>query len=102
MKINFNQPFYLFNGEMAKESDGNPQMIKDLLSKILFNFDWSEKKTDKEKFMTSSYNLSQRLFKSDGNLDITVEEASIIKEVALNSIASSGGYVQIVKLIEGE
>lgn len=102
MKINFNQPFIGYNGKTAIVN-GEPQKVKDLLSQILFSGDFLQGKTEnKGKCMLMSYDLSQRIYKTEAEIDITVEEATLIKEAAEHSIASAGGYAQVVNLIEGE
>lgn len=98
MKINFNKPFLMFNGTIAKEN-GKPQYMKDIIAQLLFNSTWENKKEDREKTMMVSYALSQRIYNSDGEIELTVEEAALIKEVAA-LIGNGGGYAQVINLIE--
>ena len=100
MKINFNQPFIGYDGNPTS-INGKTQLIKDLLAQVLFSGSWIGEKDNKVELMLVSYDLSQRIYKSTGEVDITVEEAALIKEAAGKSIASAGGYAQVVHLIEG-
>lgn len=99
MKINFNKPFLMFDGAIAKEN-GKPQYMKDIIAQILFSGEWIGKKENRSKMLLMAYDLSQRIIKSTGEIEITVEEAALIKEGAEALITSAGGYAQIVNLIE--
>ena len=46
-----------------------------------------------------AYSLSLKIYQSTGNIEISAEEALMIKEAAL--VLNPGGYAQIVKLIDG-
>lgn len=99
MKVNFNYPFLSYNGKEVIQ-DGKPQLVKEVIAQILFSGEWIEKKENRGKFLLMAYDLSQRIIKSTGEIEITVEEASLIKEGAEALVTSAGGYAQIVNLIE--
>lgn len=44
MKVNFNQPFKNYKGEVIIEDNGAPQLIKNVVSALLFSGKWLEKK----------------------------------------------------------
>ncbi|WP_368107820.1 hypothetical protein [Bacteroides stercoris] len=101
MKINFNQPFKNYKGEVIIEDNGAPQLIKNVVSALLFSGKWLERKANakpEEKVM--AYDLSIRVYKSMEELEINIEEAAMIKE-AVTSL-NPGGYVQVINLIEGK
>lgn len=92
MKINFNQPFKNYNGNVILK-DGQPQTMADVIAKSLFyaeNLDAARK--------TTAYTLSQKIFQATGDVELTIEELSLIKETVAD--LNPGGYAQIVNLIE--
>jgi len=100
MKVNFNKSFKDYKGEEIVK-DGKKQMINDLLAQCLFTGEGIERtgnaeKDNKNKF--DAYKLCQRLITVQGAIEISSEEAVIIKQVAAN--LNAGGYAQIVELIE--
>jgi hypothetical protein len=96
MKVNFNVPFKNFKGE-AIVKDGKEQLIKDVLAPVMFEGNWISSVDPEEKL--KSYELSLRIYAADADIDITAEEASLIKRGA--QILNAAGYAQIHKLIEG-
>ncbi|KAA6347961.1 hypothetical protein EZS27_004584 [termite gut metagenome] len=95
MKVNFNVPFKNVKGE-AIVKDGKEQLMKDVLAPVLFDGNWISSASPEEKLM--SYDLSTRIYAAEGEMEITTEEASLIKRGA--QILNAAGYSQIYKLIE--
>lgn len=115
MKVNFNKAFKNYRGEDATEDveavskDGKKtiekkkQMVNDMLAAILYSGHGLVRLGDAEKDNRrkyEAYKLSLRVCSAKGAIDITPEEAIIIKEVAVS--LSAGGYGQIVDLIDGK
>lgn len=115
MKVNFNKAFRAYNGEDATEDkevigkDGKKsvvkekQMISEMVAMLLYGGQGLVRsgdtdKDNKNKF--AAYKLSQRVILSKGAIEITPEEAVLIKQVA--SHLTAGGYGQIVELIDGK
>ncbi|KAA6322590.1 hypothetical protein EZS27_027880 [termite gut metagenome] len=96
MKVNFNKAFTNYKGE-AILKDGKEQLIRDVIAPVLFDGNWISSTSPEEKMM--SYDLSCRIYAADGEVEITTEEASLIKRGA--QILNAAGYAQIHKLIEG-
>lgn len=99
MKINFNHPFINYKGEPIVK-DGHEQLIKDVIAPILFGGEWTSGSgrvlSSEEKIR--AYNLSLIIYQSSGAVEITVEDAAMIKEAA--QVLNAGGYAQIIHLIE--
>lgn len=115
MRINFNRPFKGYDGKDAVEEkevlgeNGKkiikeyPQMMGDLIARWLYNGHGIERTGDAEKDNRNKFNaykLCQRIVTSSGDIEISPEEAVLIKQVASMSIA--GAYAQIVELIDGK
>ncbi|KAA6319796.1 hypothetical protein EZS27_030352 [termite gut metagenome] len=96
MKVNFNVPFKNYKGETIVEN-GKEQLIKDVLAPVMFNGNWISSVNPEE--MLKSYDLSIRIYNSDAAIDISIEEATLIKRGA--QVLNAAGYAQIYKLIEG-
>mgnify|MGYP000562123742 CR=1 FL=1 len=77
------------------------QLMKDVIAPILFSGEWRDERVNAlsgdEKIR--AYSLSLKIYQSTGDIEISAEEALMIKEAAL--ILNPGGYAQIVKLIDG-
>lgn len=95
MKLNFNVPFKDYKGEVIKEN-GKDKKISEMIASLLFVADGITKNDDKMK----AFNLSQRIYTATNEIEITVEEAAMIKKVAEK--VSAGGYAQIINLIESK
>ena len=93
MKANFNRNFKDFRGtEIPGES------IAQTVAESLFNHGAGNPAPENEKRM--AYNLSRRIFLSEGDTEITAEEAAFIERVCSEKL-TAGGYGQIYELIEG-
>ena len=106
MKVNLNVPFMNYKGfVITKKVEGTDveqeQLMKDVIAPILFSGDWRDERVNAlsgdEKIR--AYSLSLKIYQSTGNIEISAEEALMIKEAAL--VLNPGGYAQIVKLIDG-
>lgn len=92
MKVNFNRKFKDYNGsEMEGEN------IAMMVAKSLFTYGNAETVDADTKFR--AYMLSQKIVHATGDVEITVEEASLIKEVCGKSLVA-GGYGQVCEIIE--
>jgi len=99
MKVNFNMPFVNYKGEPIMES-GKEKMIKDVVAATLCEGHWQMRLPNvpgEEKLR--SYNLSSKIFESTGEIEISVEDAVMIKDAVLPAL-NPGGYGQVVALIE--
>lgn len=106
MKVNLNVPFMNYKGlAITKKVDGTDtvqeQLMKDVIAPILFSGVWRDERVNAlsgdEKIR--AYSLSLKIYQSTGDIEISAEEALMIKEAAL--VLNPGGYAQIVKLIDG-
>lgn len=113
MKVNFNKAFKNYKGEdslidvdIIKEGkkvvEKQPQIISDLVCRCLFSGETIERTGDASKDNANklvAHNLCMRIIASKGAIEITTEEATLIKQSV--SSLNAGGYAQIVNLIEG-
>lgn len=108
MKVNLNVPFMNYKGlVITKKVEGTDveqeQLMKDVIAPILFSGEWRDERvrvnalSGDEKIR--AYSLSLKIYQSTGDIEISAEEALMIKEAAL--VLNPGGYAQIVKLIDG-
>ncbi len=95
MKINFNQSFKDFKGEAILEN-GKEKSISEMVATLLFSGHGITKNEDKLK----AFSLSQKIYSSKGAIEITVEDASMIKKVAES--LSAGAYAQVIAIIENK
>lgn len=114
MKVNFNVAFKNFDGKdvtetyqevVHEEVNGvvkdvvkervKTQMIYRMVASILFV--GKECKDVDEKMV--SFNLSQRIYNAKGAIEITTEEAALIKKLVADSLIA-GAYAQVVYLLE--
>lgn len=95
MKIDLNKRFKNFKGKETAE------VIADKVAEALYSAgampEWPIQKEDKFR----AYKLCQKIIMSNGILEITAEEASLIKEICSNFL-TAGAYGQVHELIEGE
>lgn len=98
MKVNFNKAFRDAFGKVINEN-GNEVIMRDQLAQILFGGQFLErsgKADDASKL--ASYRLSLKIAESEGEIDITAEEAVMVKQAA--SVLTAGAYGQICDLVE--
>jgi hypothetical protein len=93
MKVDFNKNFRNYNG---LELTG--QNIAYAVAEALFNYGKEKPVLREDKFR--AYVLCQRIIQNNGILDITTEEATLVKEVC-GECLTAGGYGQVYELIEG-
>lgn len=91
MKVNFNVNFRTYAGEETSER------IFNVVAQCLFNYGKDRQAKREDKFR--AYMLSQRIMQNPGEVSITTEDATLIKE-ACSDIMTAGGYGQIYQLIE--
>lgn len=93
MKVDFNRKFKNYDGvELAGQN------IASAVAEALFNYGKDKPVSREDKF--KAYFLCQRIIQNDGNLDITTEEATLVKDVC-GECMTAGGYGQVYELIEG-
>ena len=101
MKVNFNTYFKDFDGGELLIND-KPQSIGRIVAQCLFNGTGinptGNLQVDNEKKL-QSHNLCMRIMGSTAEVDITLEDAVLIKE-AVGGL-TPGCFSQIIKLIEG-
>lgn len=115
MKVNFNQAFKNFDGSDIQETyeaiekeivNGKeievtknklrPKLVSVTVASILFI--GKDCTNAEEKMM--AFSLSQRIYNAKEAVDITAEEASLIKRLIADSLMA-GAYAQIANLVEG-
>ena len=101
MKVNFNVYFKDFDGSTLLIED-KPQCIGEIVSRCLFNgtglHPSGNIQTDNEKKI-HAYSLCMRIMDSNTNIELTLEDAVLIKEAVAG--LTPGCFSQIVGLIEG-
>lgn len=101
MHLNLNHTLKNFKGEDLKIGD-KPQFMFVVVAQSLFAGEFIEKTGNPDKDCGKkliAYDLCSRLMKNNGEMDVTAEEAVMIKESIANLTA--GCYSQIVKFIDG-
>lgn len=97
MKVNFNKMIKSFKGEdMIDASTNKPLSMRDFLCGCLFLYQDSAIPDEKYKAWKLLHKIN-----TDGSVDITVEEAALIKKVS-SPRSQAGIFGQIVDTIEGE
>lgn len=101
MKVNFYDCFKDFDGQPLY-INGEPQLVSRIVAQCLFNGTGirpsGNQQTDADKKLRA-YRLCIQIMDADGEIDITAEDAVLIKEAV--SGLTPGCYSQVVKLIEG-
>lgn len=92
MKVNLNKQFKDFKGEELKG-----ESIAYSVAEALFFYGKDKPVSNDDKF--KAYCISQKIIKSNGDIEITAEEACLIKEVCGEAL-TAGGYGQIHDIIE--
>jgi hypothetical protein len=98
MKRNFKVVIRNYRGGVMTDSNGQPQMMNEVLGLHLFNGSNNSVKADDES-LKRAYNLSVQMHTKPSEVECTTEDLTMIKEVAKASLVP-GVYCQIVKLIE--
>ena len=100
MKVNFYDCFKDFDGQPL-HINGEPQLVSRIVAQCLFNGTGirpsGNQQTDADKKLRA-YRLCMQIMDAEGEIDITAEDAVIIKEAV--SGLTPGCYSQVVKLIE--
>ncbi|MCQ4899626.1 TerB family tellurite resistance protein [Phocaeicola vulgatus] len=101
MKVNFYDCFKDFDGQPL-HINGEPQLVSRIVAQCLFNGTGirpsGNQQTDADKKLRA-YRLCMQIMDAVGEIDITAEDAVLIKEAV--SGLTPGCYSQVVKLIEG-
>ena len=101
MKVNFYDCFKDFDGQPF-HINGEPQLVSRIVAQCLFNGTGirpsGNQQTDADKKLRA-YRLCMQIMDAVGEIDITAEDAVLIKEAV--SGLTPGCYSQVVKLIEG-
>lgn len=101
MKVNFYDYFKDFDGQPL-HINGEPQLVSRIVAQCLFNGTGirpsGNQQTDADKKLRA-YRLCMQIMDAVGEIDITAEDAVLIKEAV--SGLTPGCYSQVVKLIEG-
>nr|DAJ04724.1 MAG TPA: hypothetical protein [Caudoviricetes sp.] len=92
MKVNLNKQFKDFKGEELKG-----ESIAYSVAEALFFYGKDKPVSNDDKF--KAYCISQKIIKSNGDIEITAEEACLIKEVCGEAL-TAGGYGQVYDIIE--
>ena len=105
MKVNFHIAFKNSQGEEAFEwvpaGEKRYQMIDEVLCQGLFDGKYihmTGRDEDDSRSKLQAFELYLKLRQANGELDITIEEATLIKKVAL--LLPPGAYGQIYNIIE--
>ena len=93
MKVDLNRKFKSYDG---RELGG--QDISSAVAEALFNYGKEKPVPHEDKF--KAYVLCQRIIHNNGVLEMTTEEATLVKEVC-GECLTAGGYGQVYELIEG-
>ena len=102
MKVNLNIQLKEYDGRPAKDDKGEPIVIRDLVSRTLFEGKGIRRTgnpdtDDDNRF--KAYRLSQRVMAADGEIDLSPEEMVLIKQAA-SAFQGAGVYAQIRELID--
>ena len=93
MKVNFNVPFKNYKGQETKE------IIADKVSEALYALGSESKVGNDRKY--SAYKECKRINESPSEVEISTEEATLVKDVCAEFLVA-GGYGQVCDLIEGK
>lgn len=100
MKVNFYDCFKDFDGQPL-HINGEPQLVSRIVAQCLFNGTGirpsGNQQTDADKKLRA-YRLCIQIMDAVGEIDITAEDAVLIKEAV--SGLTPGCYSQVVQLIE--
>ena len=100
MKVNFYDCFKDFDGQPL-HINGEPQLVSRIVAQCLFNGTGirpsGNQQTDADKKLRA-YRLCMQIMDAVGEIDITAEDAVLIKEAV--SGLTPGCYSQVVQLID--
>lgn len=94
MKVNFNRRFKDFRGKETKEE------IAEKVAEALYSAGAIPELAIKREDKFRAYKLCRRIMDSNGAVEITSEDATLIKDVC-SKFLTAGAYGQIHELIEG-
>lgn len=99
MKVNLNNPILGLDGMPVLHKDGRPTMADKEIAVYLYNLSSLKGAalTPEQKYR--AYTLCMRIASSPKDLNLTTEEACLIKDVCFEKM-SAGAYGQIVDMIE--
>lgn len=99
MKVNFNQPLLDPFGKKVTDENNHPSTIGKLVATCLYNAKHIKgvPLTPEQKF--SAFNLSMKIANAKGEVEITLEEAQLIKSLSAECFMA-GVYGNILRLIE--
>lgn len=101
MKVNLHVPFVNIFGEEILHK-GNIQMMDEEVCNILFSGTFlrpGKTLEEESKQKMDAYLLCMKIAQAAGEVDLTVEEAAMVKMAAAS--LNPGGYGQVYNLIEG-
>lgn len=101
MKKNFKLPILGYDGNPIMEKDGNVASICAALGRSLFTSSMSSKVQLTEQEMLSAYRLFMQMREHPDAVEMTTEEATLIKKIAAQSLVA-GAYGQVYSIIENE
>lgn len=103
MKVNLNIPFLDYSGHpyLEKDNEGNEHEIimADFVAKNLFTIAQLDGKRMEADKMLLAYKLSRRIIDKPGEVKLTSEETSFIKEI-MSKFLVVGCYGQLVDVLE--
>lgn len=104
MKVNFERPIINALGEAGIDKLGAPQYISTLLLPIIYSYGGhvinGEQRSINPDKKLRAYSVLVKIQKDAKNVDLTIEEASLVKEIAAESL-TAGTYGQVVDILEG-
>lgn len=95
MKVNFNVKVKGYDGKDSNE------ILSGVLARNIFFLSDSPNYQLPYEDKYKAYQLGKRLADTDGEIEITTEEATMLKRIA-SVVLTIGGYGQVVDLIEGK
>lgn len=94
MKVNLNKKFKDFRGQETKEE------IADKVAEALYSAGAIPELAIRHEDKFRAYKLCQQIINNEGIIEITSEDATLIKDVC-SKFLTAGAYGQIHELIEG-
>ena len=95
-ELSVGRPHIIFN----KDENGNNQLMSDIVSLRLFAVGNSDSPASPEKKM-QAYRVMKRIQAKPEEVDLSAEDAVLIKEIAKDTMVS-GIYGQLVDVLEGD